>query len=504
MANIKEKITLSREVLSALPKTSEDNIKHYISEANRIFAEYNSLSVEVIEEMKQRVIKFENSVKSEPLHLLQFDDLDYAFTLNNPLNTPYEKLSLDKIFYNLDNFNKANLEKTNALLFQLIDIFNKANINLSAEDFFYDLYANEYITLILNTANDEVSSEVLNAKFEELYWKNPNIIRDIRLNFLSLYHKHKKDFEKHIEELLIEQGKESKQLVKEYHERIKVNAKNTKANKEYQVKRFIDEELKITEFSKNSISKTAEELIKGDYSSFALVIQNFNDNLKEYQNYLQYKEAIDKVIEIVKADSTKAPKENKLKKLLKIDDSESFKQVKEIFKKESKLKRSFKANKTDDETIQEIDNLFKEYQNLYHKEALAKAINSESKILDIIYFFFSYYDYYLILAKELNPEDLKTDGDKEKFKEIYLSPYLNFLNNLDALREYDIESIILDKAKLDNLKIEHAELDSTSIEDLILKTNKLCDYYNMLNFQDLKIEEIEAYVNYKSILNNLV
>lgn len=504
MASIKEKITLSKEVLSALPKTSEENIKHYISEANIIFAEYNSLSLELIEEMKQRVINFENSTKSEPVNLVQFDDLDRAFVLSNSLNTAYEKLSLDRIFYDLDNFNKANLEKTNELLFNLIEIFRKAGIELNGDDFFYDLWANEYMKLVLTTANGEKINEVLKPKFEELYWKNPNLIRDIRLNFLSLYYKNKKLFEKYIAQLQTEINKDMNQIKKDYHDRIKLNAQNINSNKEFQVKRFTEGELKISDFSKVNISKTAGELIKGDFSSYAMIIQNFNDNLKEYQNYLNYKAIIDKVVETAKAETPKARKENKLKKMLKIDDSESSKKISEIFKKESKLKKSFKSNKADDETIKEIDNLFKEQRSIYHKEALTKAINSESKILDIIYLFFSYYDYYLVLSKELEVEEIKTAGDKEKFKEIYLSPYLNLLNNLDALKDYDIESIILDKAKLDNLKIEYTELDSSSIEDLLIKTNKMCDYYNILGFQDLKLEEIEAYVNYKSILNSLV
>ncbi len=491
MNNIDEKIALSEEILSALPKNNLDNIKHYISEANKIYADYQNIKIEIIEEIKQRVKNFENLIESDSISEINFKDLDYALKITCPLNTPYEKLNLDQILYNLDNFSQSNFEEVNEYIFNLIKIFNNAGIKLTANDFFYDEYENSYMNVILNIKKDSKTNKTLKPYFEEFYWKNPNIIRDIELNFKSLYHHNIKIFNAYINSLQKKINKNYYQINKEYQSLIIENNLTINSNKELIIKKFINGELNINDYLPNGIEKLTADFIKGDINKYGHVIYNFNDTLKEYQSYLKIKSIIDQIKGKIKNI------ENKKVRL------ESNKKIKAIFNLEKKLKKAFKKQKKDKELVATIAQLYKEYDNIYYEEAVLNNINSESKIIDVINFLLSYYNYYLILVKELMAnKDNEMIVKYTELKKMFLNPYVNLINNLDLLKDYDISTIILDKYRLDNLNLDLLTLDEDIINDLIDRTTKLCNYYNIINIKELKIEEINNYIKLLYLLKN--
>lgn len=194
MQKIIDKITQSEEIINSFPKTDVGSLKHFINEANRIYAEYNLFKTDLIQEMKQRVINFENSIKSEPISPLKTDDLEEELNLLNKLNSPYEKLGLSEIFYDLSKYYKFNFESFSEYLFKLIDIFREVGINLEASQFYYNKDVNIYMEKVLNITDRNTANEGLKGTFEQSYWQNPNIIRDIKLNFKSLYFKYEKSF----------------------------------------------------------------------------------------------------------------------------------------------------------------------------------------------------------------------------------------------------------------------------------------------------------------------
>ena len=52
--------------------------------------------------------------------------------------------------------------------------------------------------LSLNYPNDKKANNNLNELFEQIYWKNPNIINHIEMNIKFLYYKNVKKFDKYI------------------------------------------------------------------------------------------------------------------------------------------------------------------------------------------------------------------------------------------------------------------------------------------------------------------
>ncbi len=503
MTDIIEKINLSEEILSALPKVTDDDKRHYISEANKIFAEYNQEKLALIEEMKQRRINFENSINVEPLEIVSIEDLEEAIKVTDPVNTAYEKLGLDEIFHHLDKFYRSNFERFNECIIALINIYTHAGVKLSSNDFFYNEYQNLYMQAVFSAINSEDTTETLKPYFEEYYWKNPNIIRDIKLNFKTLYYRHQKTFDNYVKHLQKEIDKSHTQVIKEYQAGVTQNNASENSNKKLFVAKFTDGTLNIKDYLPANIDKLANELIRGDVNDFGRTINSFRDILKEYASYLEFKEVIDKVSALIKTDGNTAKKSRGLFGKPK---TESSKKIKEIFAVEKKLQQRFKKKKNNtDELIAKISNLFEEHEELYYKEALVDNINTESKILDLILFLSSYYGYYLKISKEFRDKEgeIQKTNDLERLKNLYLNPYVNLVNNLEVLKEHDISRIILDKYKLDNLKLESIKLNADTLPDLIVKTEKLCTYYDLKNIDDFDINQIDAYIKLINVLNKV-
>ena len=64
--------------------------------------------------------------------------------------------------------------------------------------------------------SNEVNDDILKKDFEEIYWKCPDIITHITLNFKYLYYKNKKKFDLYYDHLVKELT--SKKVLEEYQE----------------------------------------------------------------------------------------------------------------------------------------------------------------------------------------------------------------------------------------------------------------------------------------------
>ena len=497
MKKIDDKIALSQEVLAAIPKNTPENKKVYITEVNKIYAEYQVENLEIIEELKQRRTIFEKSIKTEQVPEFNFEELRYQLKIMSPVNTPYEKLGIDVIIEKLDDSSSTNFSEINKSIFKLIKIFNQVGIQLTSKDFYYNKYQNLYMSAVLNTKEGE-DPQSLKTYFENYYWKNPNIIKDIKYNFKSLYHQNVKSFNKYINNLQNEINKTKEQITKEYLRLIVEKETFFNKSKKFHVDSFVNGTQRINDYSKININKIGEELIEGDILEYSRIIHNFNDTLKEYKNYLYFKPVLDKIKENINSNASQKKKA-----------AESSNKLKEIIKLEAKLKQLIKKDKGGSyEYTQKIHDLYQEYDQLYYKEKLLDNVNAHSKIIDAIYFLVSYFSYYLKIASEIRSsegieEPINAASEQEKLLKLYFNPYADLVNNFYFLKEYDIERIIIDKYKLDNIKLEGIIFDEEIIDNLIDKTNIICNYYNIEEIEDLDINQIDEYIKIINVLNSI-
>lgn len=487
---IKKKIEISEEVLSVLPKNNEKNTISYISEANKIYANFNNIKIQLEEEISQRSKAIENIVRDDEPPVYNFDELINKIWLLSEINTPYEKLDLDVMLYNLSKYYKINLKEVNQNILNAIAVFKKVGIELKEKDFFYDEHQREYMREIL--LSNENSLEDLKSSFESLYWKNPNIISHIQFNFRSLYNKNKKIFDKYIKSYVKETKQTSLDIIKEYKD-IKIsNDLELDKNSKRFLNKFIDGSLDIKDYSKENVTKLLKELCNCEIETENRILFNLNESLKEYKIYLKYSNIINSIKEELKAKGKEKPN--------------SSKKLKEISKLEKKLsKLNNKKVLEIEETTEKIKTLYSEFDEIYYKENLYKNLNQDSKILDAINFLISYYGYFIKLSKKEKPEISidELDRNLEELRKFVLSPYNNVINNLNILGDYNVPMIIMDKYKLYNINITLESLGELSLEDLIKKTETICNYYKINNLNNLNMDKISDYIKLKKLLKNI-
>ena len=79
---------------------------------------------------------------------------------------------------------------------KIIESFKKVDIVLTKNDFDFNSNVSLYIEKIMSGLNDEELKQV----FEEIYWKFPEIVKTIEINFKSIYLRNEKKINKYYED----------------------------------------------------------------------------------------------------------------------------------------------------------------------------------------------------------------------------------------------------------------------------------------------------------------
>ena len=184
---LNNKITSTKEVLSNMPKNNKKNKIKYLEYLSNLIEEYSNLKKELDKEINIRQDKIMMNIKKSTIDFSNTNkktqELETNLLILNAYNTPYEKINLDKTIYEIMHFYKDDFEALNEDINSVINNFNIIGIELKPSHFCYSPYVKEYMSLILNKA----SQDKLKECFENIYWKCPNIIFQIALNFKYLY-----------------------------------------------------------------------------------------------------------------------------------------------------------------------------------------------------------------------------------------------------------------------------------------------------------------------------
>ena len=198
---LNNKITSTKEVLSNMPKNNKKNKIKYLEYLSNLIEEYSNLKKELDKEINIRQDKIIMNIKKSTIDFSNTNkktqELETNLLILNAYNTPYEKINLDKTIYEIMHFYKDDFEALNEDINSVINNFNIIGIELKLSHFCYSPYVKEYMSLILNKA----SQDKLKECFENIYWKCPNIIFQIALNFKYLYYKHEKSFNKYYQSI---------------------------------------------------------------------------------------------------------------------------------------------------------------------------------------------------------------------------------------------------------------------------------------------------------------
>ena len=368
--NLNNEIETINANFDILPTNNEKNRKKYYDYVDACLAKYKPMLTEAENVIKSRyneaLSKFKNL--SYQLNNINVDYNTLKLTDNRVMCS--EKMDLDYLFFKLNNSTNNNLTEVNSILGEIVNTFKAAGINLTADDFTHTEAVNTYMQAFFS------GGDSIQDVFNNIYWRNSDLIIQIELNIRYLYYKY--------ENKLIEFFKakyESFDFDKFITSHSASNEKIKHQSVKYIFDLFMDKTINVDDFI---IESRIQDLI-GSLLLDPSSNRNYDNLLKlkgslfEYKGYLKYEYIFKNFKELyTHKEEFKDLFANKLKEI-----SKKEKNLFAINKKINK-KGFFKLNKVklaDAKTertnvLNELINDYKELDDLKIKETVSKHVTN--------------------------------------------------------------------------------------------------------------------------------
>lgn len=513
---LREKIEVEKDFISAMPRNNEKNNKIYEEKLDSLFNEYTNYKSKILENMQK---EYDNMTNAEnPVDLENLDAKIAIISSNlyllNDYKTSYEKMELDKLLFGIRRYYKDNLDNVNSQILECIMKFSKVGIELSSNDFNYSLYVNQYMQVFLKELKkDGVNSLVVKQKFEELYWKCPDILIHIELNIRNIYLKNKQQIDKYFEkeknELLKKMDKTPEEILNIYNELKKRREELIAVNPKFILNKFLLGKLKMKDFEEAKLNSNYKKILSDN------IIKNINsketqgniikflNTLYEYRNYLKFKYIIDDIKNNYK--QKEMYKKNNLEIKKKIADEEKI--LNQIRKKMSQ--KTFFWSKKDNsnqlilqnQKILEIEDLYKklDLNEFYNK--ICNDLTDSSTVYEALHLAESYHIYVVKCVID-NDKDITKQGIDNEVEELHKfleNPNHTIINNLTALEDKDVGLLVKDRYRLLDFKIEKEDVSIENLDNLIsILENIVNSFYIKIAKIDMK--DIDVLLEYNKIL----
>ncbi len=453
----------------------------------------------VLDEIKLRLSAFHGLFESEDIKKLS-DKLESCNISNewNQFNTSYEKMHLDFYLYQLGKYSSEDLNTVNECFKKILASFEKVGIKLTKEDFNYSKYVTEYMDLIINKADDTT----LKNKFEEIYWKFPELIKTIEINFKSIYLK----YEKKIDKFYSERYEEFKKKYNEqdiYDMKIKLTQQLRQAKQRdgYLIfNKFLNNEYMLSTFSKENIDKLKETYFKGESYNYDNLMK-LAYALFEYSLIIKYNFLLENMRErLEKKDEFKSSKSNALKEinkaegnLLKLNKQNTSKWP---FGKKNDEKWLFKYN----EVLTDLTTKFDSLDNECFNDLIYSKLSQDSSILDVLKLIASHYLYFVAESKKIDENKSISDitQNYNELKEDINNKQFSILNSIALLDKKEMKQVIADKFQLDGINLLPESLEEDNLEKTMEDINDLINYEDICQ-SEVDIDDIELYLEFEKM-----
>lgn len=474
-----------KEVLQALPKNNDKNKKIYLDKVRELIIKYKNDFALVKKEIEIRnkcYLTIEHNEKIEVLNK-EIDEIRNGRKYVNKYSRAYEKSGLDVKLYQLGHYYTIDLEMVNDTIIKVINIFREVGVDISIDEINYSYYANKYLNKLYMIRNDSSYQEQMKQVFEEIYWKCPDIINHITLNFKYLYYKYEKFFDKYSNEML---DKYSKLVVDDDYENKCILRDNLiRDSKDIIINKFISGELNINDYTSDKIDKLLENLLDiNNYKKEDII--DLDNTLYEYREYLMLSYLIIDMKNLYNdRDKYKGIFNKKMKEIKKIEKS--------LFKDNAKgLKNNKKFdyyNNKINSDIMKLKECYEELERDYFLEQIS-TLEEDATIFDLISLASSNYNYLVDLFKK-NDKNIKEE--LKRINDLVNYPYINIINNIWIKDEKKIDLIIVDKYNLYGFKLNREMLSLDNIDKLISDIKIIIDgkLLEKHNLSDEKIKFIK-------------
>lgn len=512
-----EKIESNKEVLSVMPKNNEKNIEKYLSKIQELKNEYENYKQTVLNILNDRYDREIQITKNPDIDNLQsrLDTIEKTLCIINDIKTSYEKMELDKIIYRIRKYYKENLENVNNQILLAINKFANVGIDLTLADFNYSIYVKEYMEMFFKELEEgNINSDNIANKFEEIYWKCPDIIIHIELNIRNIYLKNQvaidKYFSREKNSLLKQWSKMPNEIMSSYLALKRQKIEKEKTDKFILLDSFISGKLNIKNYTSEKIKSNClkfipENILNDDTKSEEIEMNLFKflNSLYEYRNYMKFNFILEDIKKYYK-------EKEKYKKVYmdtkkKIESSET-----KLRKINKKLQRKgLFAKKSSAKQAKEQNNLILEIKDMYGQLDLNKFYNKiyteltdNATIYDVLKLASSYYNYLVecIIKKDKSIVQEDIELLIQDLNEFLENPYNTIINNVTILEEKDIAIIIKDRYKLLNFNIEIDDLNINNIDNLISTLEEIQIGFNIRR-AELDVDNIARICEMNKILS---
>ena len=513
---LKSQIEVDKELLRTMPQNNAKNIAKYQQKLEEIQNEYKQEKDEIYSILEKRYYQKTNIKEPEEIRELEksIQEIERDLYLLDEKTTPYEKMKLDKLIYKLRKYYKENLDVVNEQIALILNKFFSVEINLELSDFDYSTYVKKYMEVFLEEKQKgTLSSDRLKNTFEEIFWKCPEIITHIELNFRSLYLKMQpqitKYFERKKDEVLKKWEKTPQEIIEIYQNMILKRQEIIAKSKKQIIDEVLAGTLNVKNFEEERILSNLKKILSEQVTQnikqkeIQQNILKFLNSLYEYKNFEEFNFILEDIKSYYKQkdqykniyDETKKlieGKEKQLKKLNKKNDGKGF-----LFRKNSIQNISVEQNTL----IMELRDLYKklDLDKFYNK--IYSELNDNSTILETLSLASDYYEYLVscIIKNDSSIAQEDIDSKIDKLKQFLDLPTHTMINNIAITQEKDMVTIIKDRYKLLSFNVEKEDLDIGNVDNLI-NTLELIKKSFDIKDANLDIETLEEIVELKKVL----
>ena len=489
-------------VIDILPVNTKYNRKRKIEYIDEEINNDNGRLLQVKKEIEKRIRQFEGLKLNDKIEKLK-QELEKCNIANewNSYNTSYEKMHLDYYLYQLHLYYKEDLISVNACIKKIIESFKKVEIEIKKDDFKFNDYAAAYMEKILNN----VSDEELKTYFEEIYWKNPDIIRIIEINFKNIYLKYEKKIDKyyasrHQAFLKKHKDEEIYDMRVKLSSQIKIlDGRDTYLN----FQRFVNNEYSVMDFKEDDINKKKEQYFDDNSYNYSNLLE-VNKVLNEYNIMIKYRDIFTDMRErLEKKEELKNSKSNALKEIAKEEDKliklNAKRNKKVLFgKKKNNEKWVFEYR----ESLNNIIKFYDEFDNACFNDLVFLKLTQDSTVAEVLKLVSANYLYFVSRAfiKDENADINEVTKNFETLRDYVNNNTFVLLDNIALLDDKPMKQLISDKYNLMHIKLSTESLLDESME------RTMGDIETLIKYEDIvaswiNIDDVTLYLNYTDLIN---
>lgn len=489
-----------KNVMEIMPTNNKSNINKKVAYIDEEIKKDDERIDCVKKEIESRLNKFnmfnvDENISKYEIELKKCNILDEW----NNYNTSFEKMHLDYYLYQLKKYYKEDLLGVNSCIKRIIESFKTVGVDVKGTDFKFNNLVATYMDKIINN----VSDEELKDCFEEIYWKNSDIIKIIEINFKYIYLQNEKKVNKyyenrHEEFLKNSKGSEMNDI------RIKLNSEieRLKGIDPYLVfEKFMSGEYSLSDYKLTEIEKKkATYFSEGSYD-FEKVSELYKV-LNEYNVIIKYKYLFDDMkAKLESKDTFKNSRASAFKELNKLNN--------EIIKLNlSQNKKSLFGKKKNDEkwlfkykeALSNIVTKYDEFEDVCFNDLIYEKLTQDSTIYDVLKLITSNYVYFVKKTLELD-ESQSISSINDTFNE--LANYINnnsfvLINSIALLDEKQMKELIVNKYNLENVTLTTETLLNDNIDKTISDIKTLINSEN-IKMSKINIDDVYLYMEYQKM-----